>query len=587
MEDFNSMKKTLKATAMLLAAAILVAAPPVTGAGAFTPPVTTVKIGLYYGSSALPSANLQNVTGYGSGYDFGYFDDARNFVPIGARTDTAKISVMRDRNMRFDGNGYVEGTSGDVVVGCFHIQGDIAYDTFSAASDAAAARANSSFVKYLSGSFYVCTGNYISAEDAESARVSLGLGGSITSGTVYTVTVAETGTNRIIMEFDCGTGSWLGVMPRPTGQERPQTWFKNYRYNGGFQYSRRGGGDITVVNYVNIDDYTRGVIPYEMSNAWPLEALKAQALCARTYAMSKLGTHESYGFDLCTTEHCQVYHGLNSANEITEAAVDQTLGQYITYEGELCETYFSSSDGGATEDVESVWNAKLPYLRGVTDPYEADIASRISNYSWTVTYTPEQITQRLRNRGNNCGRIVGMAVTRYTRMGNAYEVTMLDDGGRTWKFTKGDSIRSGLGVRSIRFSIGGAAAPPSGAATGSGVYVDDSGQTLDGAMAAYYAIGGDGQVDAVPGTGDLYAITGDGEVARVEGGGEPEAAAAPPVSTTVVNGSGLVNGVFTIKGSGTGHNVGMSQWGAYSMAKNHNKTYDEIINFYFTGVTIG
>ncbi|MDR2665699.1 MAG: SpoIID/LytB domain-containing protein [Oscillospiraceae bacterium] len=583
------MKKWLKATALSLAAAVLAAAPPATEAGAFEPPVAAVKIGLYYGSSALPSANLQNATGYGSGYDFGYFDESRNFVPIGAYTDAVKISVMRDRNMRFDGSGYVEGTSGDVVVGCFHIQGDRQYDTYGAAREAAD-RTNSSFVKYLSGSFYVCTGNYLTASAAEEARVAQGLGGSITSGTVYTVTVAETGTNRIIFEFDCGTGRWLGVMPRQSGGTKPQTWFRGYRYHGGFQYARRDGGDITVVNIVDIDDYTRGVIPNEMSNAWPLEALKAQALCARTYAMSKLGTHSAHGFDLCTTEHCQVYHGQNSANEITEAAVDQTLGQYITYEGELCETYFSSSDGGATEDVENVWNSKLPYLRGVTDPYEADIAGRLSNYSWTVTYTPEQITQRMRNRGNNCGQIVGMAVTRYTDMGNAYEVTMLDDGGRTWKLTKGDSIRSGLGAKSIRLTIGDAAPPggPSGGGQSGGVYVDGSGQTLDSAMAPYYAIGGDGQVDAMPEEGALYAMTGDGEVAQVGAAPQTDAApAAPAVSANVARGSGLVNGYFTIRGTGTGHNIGMSQWGAYSMAKNHNMTYDQIIHFYFTGVTIG
>jgi stage II sporulation protein D len=579
-------KKRIRTGAYLMISALLATTLTLSGpeASAYVPEVGVVRIGLYYGASALQSANLQNVTGSGSGYDFGYFDASRNFVPIGAYTDTVKISMMRDRNMKFDGGNYTEGADGGVVIGCYHIQSSAAYGTFEEAS-LAAAGVSSSFVKYASGAFYVCAGNYTTADEAESAGASLGLSGYITSGSTYTVTVAETGTNRIIFEFDCGADRWLGVMPRPSDGAKPQTWFKGYRYHGGFQYARLDGKEITVVNFVGIDDYTRGVLPYEMSGDWPLEALKAQALCARTYALSKLNTHAAYGFDLCTTEHCQVYQGQGKATETTEAAVDQTLGQYITYEGKLCETYFSSSDGGSTEDIENVWKDALPYLRGVIDPYEADVASRISGYNWTVTYTPDQITQRLRGKGYSCGQIVGMGVTKYTPLGNAYEVTLLDDGGRTWRFTKGDSIRSGLGVNSIRLTIGGAAPAPDvteGADTG--IHVNNGGETID-MNAALYAIDGGGQTAPIAGPDGLYAITGGGEVAAVVGGGTDWR--TQNTATAVTNGSGLVNGAFVIKGSGKGHNVGMSQWGAYSMAKYHNKTYDEIINFYFTGVTIG
>ena len=89
--------------------------------------------------------------------------------------------------------------------------------------------------------------------------------------------------------------------------------------------------------------------------------------------MANLGKHT--GFDLCTTEDCQVYYGTEGANATTDAAVDQTAGQYLTYDGALCGTYYSSSDGGATENSENVWVKAVPYLRGVVDPYEANIAS--------------------------------------------------------------------------------------------------------------------------------------------------------------------------------------------------------------------
>jgi stage II sporulation protein D len=113
-----------------------------------------------------------------------------------------------------------------------------------------------------------------------------------------------------------------------------------------------------------------------MSPSWPLEALKAQAVCARTYVMA---SRKHSGFDVCTTECCQVYQGIGRANATTDMAVDQTAGQYMTYNGELCVAYYSSSDGGATENSENVWNEAIGYLRGVVDPYEADIADTARN----------------------------------------------------------------------------------------------------------------------------------------------------------------------------------------------------------------
>ena len=101
-----------------------------------------------------------------------------------------------------------------------------------------------------------------------------------------------------------------GVQPRhqPGLEEGEETatWFKGYRYYGGFQY-RRSGGDLTVINIVDVEDYVKGVLPYEMNNAWPLEALKAQAVCARTYAAAISSSHASAGFDVCNNTHCQMY----------------------------------------------------------------------------------------------------------------------------------------------------------------------------------------------------------------------------------------------------------------------------------------
>ncbi len=547
---------------VLLTAALLVgtyiAAP--TTAQAYTPDLETMKIGLYYGSNAMPSANLQNVTGYGSGYQFGILDDDRNFVPLGAQTSEIKISILRDRNMYYDAssNTYKEGNTGDVVVGCYHMMIDASYATYDEAA-AAVSNYTTGFVKYSGGSFYACIGNYISGEEATAAIAENGIENAvITDGTTATVTVVRTGSDHILFEFDYGNAYYMVIEPISVNGEKCQTWFKGYRYYGAFQYPRYSGGDVTIYNIVNIEDYIKGVIPYEMSASWPLEALKAQAVTARTYAEASRGKYS--GFDLGTTDADQVYYGVGRANAHSDQAVDETAGMYMTYNGDLAIGYYSCADGGATESSENVWYAALPYLRGVIDPYEADIADIAPGYNWTVTYTPAEITARLRNKGYSCGTIVSMVVSEYTPTGNAYKVTLTDENGKTFTFTKGDPIRSALGVKSIHFTISGGNAPSS-------VYVNNGTSTITGGLQDSYAIGSGGQT-SILGQNDVYALTGTGETVAV---GEETAP---------------TNGNFVITGTGQGHNVGMSQWGAYSMAKYHNKTYEDILKFYYAGITI-
>ena len=548
---------------------------PVSGAS-YTPPYQTLRIGLYYESSAIPSANLQNVSGLGSGYEFGYFDTNRQFVSVGVVTNETRISMLMDRNMVWypgDGGGageYREGTSGDVVVGCFHIQLNSGYNTFGEAKTEADKHRNA-FVRYQSERYLVMIGQYITRDAANNALSSMGLGNSaaVDAGTSKTITVTRTGTDIILFEFDLGSTP-LGIMPRATGNNKSETWFKGFRYNGGFHYARRDGAFITVVNMVATEDYIKGILANEMNNTWPMEALKAQACCARSYAFATLNRHNTNGFDLCVTEHCQVYRGRNGTNERTDQAVNETAGMYITYNGELCQTYYASSNGGASESVENVWNAPLPYLKGVVDPYEADVAASLSNYRWTIKYTPAQITERLRSRGYNCATIVSIVATKLTPTGNVLTVTMKDSNGKEWSFSKRGELITALGVPTQRFNIGG---PGSEAGR---IYANDPAQQL-GSGSQYFVIGSDGATVAVPGD-SMYAITGSGSVIAVEG----ETATSSGGSAT-----GLVDGVFTINGTGRGHLVGMSQWGAYSMALYHNKNYVDIIKFYFTGVEVG
>ena len=292
-----------------------------------------------------------------------------------------------------------------------------------------------------------------------------------------------------------------------------------------------------------------------MSSSWPLEALKAQAVCARSYTVTNMDAHRhsSSHFDICTTTHCQVYKGTESANANTDRAVEETAGQYAWYDGKVIEAYYHSSDGGATENIENVWNEELPYLRGVLDPYEALIENEIPSYHWTRTYTGRELKEMVAAYDYNCSDIVDIKVSKLTDTGNVYSVTFTDKNGKSWTVTKDKRLRSMFGTKSLRYTI----------TPGGDGYSLTNDQSL-GALNGAWALDGEGNPVKVNVT-TVYALTGNG----VEEVKAPE----------------NTDGTFTFSGTGSGHNLGLSQWGAYSMAK-QGYTYEEILKFYYTGIEI-
>jgi stage II sporulation protein D len=370
------------------------------------------------------------------------------------------------------------------------------------------------------------------------------------------ITVTVTGTSQVV--YTC-VDSTLGVMPQDPGGD-PITWFKGYRYRGGFEYTCSNGG-LQVVNVVGLEDYVKGVIPHEMNGSWPLEALKAQAVCARTFAC-RSSKHASYGFDVCATIDCQVYNGVATSTALSDQAVDETAGQCIRYNGQLIEAVYHSSDGGATEDGANVWGGDTPYLKGKTDPYEAQ--TTIPNYNYTVTYTPAELTWVLQNSGYSIGNVVDVYVAERSALGNVTKVVFVDDTGKSLTVTGQAcstafySTTLGKNVASLRFTI-------SGGSGGGGFSVNGSSslQSLTGAS----VISGGGTLSALQ-EGTHSAVTSSGTVTLSESG-------------TASSGS-----QFVITGTGNGHNVGMSQYGAKAMAE-LGYTYVDILNFYYTGVTIG
>lgn len=248
-----------------------------------------------------------------------------------------------------------------------------------------------------------------------------------------------------------------------TAYNLPEGYGTSSAYYGGFAFLNDSGAGMTVINYIDIEDYVKCVVPYEMSGSWAIEALKAQALCARTYAVYHIGKHASYGFDLCPSTECQVYSGVYTSATYkarVDAAVDATAGQYILYNGSPINAVYHAASGGATEHSENVWGSSLPYLRGVVDNYERTPEL----YTFSGEFTAETLYEKLlaRNEDFPLSDIVDVRCT-YTDMGNVLSVTFTDSAGMTKTYEKAEVRTAVLGsltsYNSQRFTITSASQP--------------------------------------------------------------------------------------------------------------------------------
>ena len=289
---------------------------------------------------------------------------------------------------------------------------------------------------------------------------------------------------------------YLTVRAEPS-ELSPVTRCAGINYYGEFDFAVLGNDRLTVVNTVDLERYVMGVCAIEMTESWPIEALKAQAVAARTFVQRMIGSSVYYyncGFDVTADTYTQAYRGTRGVGDTIRAAVNETANLYLTQNGALIDALYSAADGGATEDSANVFGYPNSYLYGVFDPFET-AADRENPYSsWTVTMTPTQL-------GNKLGIGPVKIVTATTsRTGNIVKLEIVSTKGERATVIR-DNCRTKLGLKNIRYTVE---------------------KNSDG------------------------------------------------------------NFVFT--GSGFGHNLGMSQWGAYAMAKYYEKDYRYILGYYYTKV---
>ncbi len=213
-----------------------------------------------------------------------------------------------------------------------------------------------------------------------------------------------------------------------------------HRYRGSIQVDVTSGS-LRAINMVGLEQYLYGVVPSEMPYTWHPEALKAQAVAARSYA---LATRKTGAFDLYPDTRSQVYLGLDHEKPSTNAAIDATAGKVVLFEGQVAKTFFFSTSGGRTASAEDVWGEPVPYLVSVPDPYDS-----ISPYhDWgPFAFTGAKLARVLKMQG----RVVDLQ-PQVNLSGRIKSLTVVGSKGSV--SVAAMDLRRRLGLRSTWFSVG-------------------------------------------------------------------------------------------------------------------------------------
>lgn len=368
--------------------------------------------------------------------------------------------------------------------------------------------------------------------------------------------VAYPSTYRIIIKYSNGLAAIASesqqsfLMIKSTFSGEPKTVSVNgYRYRTSIELRKNADSQITVINELKLSDYLGGVVPLEIGTTeTPFEALKAQAVAARTYAIAN-HKHEDQGFDLCNSTCCQVYGGYEVENLASNNAIKATEGMVATFGGALATLYYFSSSGGATAYSQNVWTSTVPYLQSVPDPYD------YTRY-WTYSFTAAEMSNHLKNIGRDIGTVNKIEATMISGSGRVTELRIYGSSGST--VFERVSTRSAFPtyLPSQMFTVG----------SGTQYTVKEGDNALTSVEMAGAVVRTGSGTSTITGSTNVFVKGSNGQIVSVE-----------------VNTSS--QGDFEITGAGAGHGVGMSQFGAMGMAR-AGFDYVEILKHYFTGIEI-
>lgn len=208
---------------------------------------------------------------------------------------------------------------------------------------------------------------------------------------------------------------------------------------GGRLIVKRQNGRLMVINEVDLEEYLKGVVPAEMNASWHPEALRAQAIAARTYGLYQMRQNGKKEFDVVASTKDQVYKGRAGADGPAGRAVEQTRSLVLTYHDEPVFAAFHSTAAGPTEDAFNVWSLDLPYLKGVECPFDMNSP----HFQWRTDVALPFMEKRLREEGFPVGVIAGLAPAAYSRAGRVTQIRILHSDGEL--NIKGEDLRRVIG----------------------------------------------------------------------------------------------------------------------------------------------
>lgn len=194
----------------------------------------------------------------------------------------------------------------------------------------------------------------------------------------------------------------IEIRPEKVPLKDLQTTIDGRKYFGGVRVNKVKGS-LSVINIAPTEEYLRGVVGEEMSPSYPIEALKAQAVAARSFALKNRKKHNKEGFDLCPTTHCQIYAGVEDFSIVNEA-IDATRGEVLTFNEKIADTNFHADSGGMTESVANVWGTNAAYLVPVKEILQLTAP-------WTMKFSAKDFSSRF---GDNFGDVTAIRLSTLT-----------------------------------------------------------------------------------------------------------------------------------------------------------------------------
>lgn len=215
-------------------------------------------------------------------------------------------------------------------------------------------------------------------------------------------------------------------------------------FRGNLRFVKDEASRFFVVNYVDLEDYIRGVLYHEISHLWPAEAIKAQVVVVRTFALNQMGIGKNKEYDLTNDIYSQMYGGRTSERFRLNKSVDETKGEVITFDGKIFPAYYHATCAGRTEDAKNLWDIDLPPLKGVACPYCKDSP----HYKWDTSLKLDELRSKLRSAGFKVGKIKAIEITRRSNSNRILELEIISDASNLK--ISGKAFREAVGPNILR-----------------------------------------------------------------------------------------------------------------------------------------